>query len=106
MKEIIWYRKTLKLVSNFPEMIKRDLGYQLYRLQLGELLTMPHSRPMSTVANGCDELRIKGEDGAYRVFYLLSSHESIIVFHAFQKKTQRTPNNELELARKNLKELM
>ncbi len=67
---------------------------------------MPHSRPMPSVAAGVSELRVQGEDGAYRAFYLTHLQVGILVFHAFVKKAQRTPASEIELARKRLKELL
>jgi phage-related protein len=39
------------------------------------------------------------------VFYYTAAPEGVLVFHAFAKKTQRTPPLEIELARKRLKEL-
>ena len=49
---------------------------------------------------------MKGEDGIFRVFYYTASAAGVLVFHAFAKKTQRTPSPEIELARKRLKELL
>ena len=57
---------------------------------------MPNSRPMPKVAPGVSELRVRGEDGAYRGFYYTASARGILVFHAFVKKTQRTPPLEIE----------
>jgi phage-related protein len=73
---------------------------------MGEQIGMPNSRPMPGVATGVSELRVKGEDGIYRAFYYSSSAQGILVFHAFVKRTQRTPPLEIELARKRLKELL
>ena len=67
---------------------------------------MPLSKPMPAVASGVSELRVKGEDGVFRVFYFTATREGILVFHAFTKKTQRTPPLEIELAQKRLKELL
>jgi len=67
---------------------------------------MPNSRPMPDVAAGASELRLKSEDGTYRVFYYTASRRGVLVFHAFRKKTERTPPLEIELARKRLKELV
>jgi phage-related protein len=61
---------------------------------------------MPAVAAGVSELRVKVEDGAFRAFYYMASSQGVLVFHAFVKKTQRTPPLELELARKRLKELL
>jgi phage-related protein len=82
------------------------LGRGLYRLQLGEQLGMPNARPMPGVAAGVSELRVKGEDGSFRAFYYTASAQGVLVFHAFAKKTQRTPPLEIELGRKRLKELL
>ena len=67
---------------------------------------MPNSRPMPGVAAGVSELRVKAEDGSFRAFYYTASSRGVLVFHAFVKKTQRTPPLEIELARKRLKELL
>jgi phage-related protein len=67
---------------------------------------MPNSRPVPGVAAGVSELRVKGADGNYRAFYYAASSRGVLVFHAFVKKTQRTPPLEIELARKRLKELL
>jgi phage-related protein len=69
-------------------------------------LACRNSRPMPAVAPGVSELRVKGEDGIFRDFYYTASSLGVLVFHAFIKKTQRTPPLEMELARKRLKELL
>lgn len=105
MKKVVWIKKTLKVIQSFPDSVKKELGFFLFKLQRGEILEMPHSRSMPTVAKGCFELRVKAGDGSYRVFYLLKIENKVIVFHAFKKKTQKTPVKEINIARKNLKEL-
>lgn len=82
------------------------LGRGLFRLQMGEQLGMPNSRTMPVVAAGVSELRVKGQDGSFRAFYYAASSRGVLVFHAFAKKTQRTPPLEIELARKRLRELL
>ncbi len=67
---------------------------------------MRQARPTPSVAAGVWELRAQGEDGIYRAFYHAPSAEGILVFHAFVKKTRRTPPLEVRLARKRLKELL
>lgn len=41
-----------------------------------------------------------------RVFYLLKLAEAIVVFHAFQKKTQRTSTRELAIGQQRLNEVL
>lgn len=67
---------------------------------------MPLSRPMPAIAPGVEELRIKDRAGAYRVFYFTRLETAILIFHAFNKKTAKTPANEMELARTRLKEML
>ena len=94
------------MIRRFPKEVRSRLGRGLFRLQMGEQVGMPHARPMPTVAAGVSELRVQGEDGTYRAFYYTLSAEGILVFHAFVKKSQRTPPLEIQLARKRLKELL
>lgn len=81
-------------------------GKGLFLLQMGEPLGMPNARPMPGVGAGVSELRVKGKDGSFRAFYYAASSRGVLVFHAFMKKTQRTPPLEIELARKRLKQLL
>ena len=61
---------------------------------------------MPTVAPGAFELRVRDRGGSYRAFYLIKSERGILVFHAFEKRTQKTPRHEIERARKRLREML
>ncbi len=61
---------------------------------------------MTVIASGAHELRVKGEGATVRVFYYLRRVDAIIVFHAFLKKSQRTPSREIHLARRRLQEVL
>ena len=65
-------------------------------------LRMPHSRPLG---QGLFELRCKGREGVGRAFYCTMIGRQIVILHSFIKKTQETPDRELALARKRLKEI-
>jgi phage-related protein len=106
VRPIILHPKARETIRRFPKEARMRLGRGLYRLQLGEQLGMPNARPMPGVAAGVSELRVKGEDGSFRAFYYTASAHGVLVFHAFAKKTQRTPPLEIELGRKRLKELL
>jgi phage-related protein len=68
----------------------------------GADLRMPHSRAMG---RGLFELRCKGQEGIGRAFYCTMVNREIVVLHGFIKKTQETPERELTIARKRLKEV-
>lgn len=83
-----------------------EFGKLLLILQAGENITMPSSRPMPSIYNGVSELRIKDESGNYRIFYYIKLKNKILVFHAFQKKTQKTPTKEINTALLRLKTML
>jgi phage-related protein len=51
------------------------------------------------------ELRITGRDGISRAIYVTASGRRVIILRVFVKKTQKTPRNELEIARQRAKEV-
>lgn len=71
--------------------------------EYGPNLGMPHSKAMG---KGLFELRVKGKDGIARVFYCSQKGKIITVLHSFRKKTRKTPDKELDLARRRLKEVL
>ncbi len=106
MKPLLWHRKAKETISNFPDSVKKEIGFLFYRLQMGDHLTMPHASPMRSVAVGVHEVRVRGEDGIYRVFYFTKHEMGIFVFHAFIKKTQKTPIEEILKGKQRLNELL
>ena len=55
---------------------------------------------MKTVGSGTYEIRIKESSGEYRVFYVAKFGDTIYVIHAFQKKSQQTPERHLNVGRR------
>ena len=76
------------------------------RLQAGDQLSAPQSRPMKAIHQNAHELRIKDGRGIYRVIYILKMGDQILIPHAFSKKTQKTPLHEIQIATLRLKELL
>jgi len=106
VKQAHFHPKARAAIQEFPGEIKRELGKAIFDLQKGEKLSMPLSRPMPSVAPGVEELRVKDSTGAYRVFYFTRLADAIVVFHAFGKKTQKTPQREIDVGKKRLKEML
>ena len=80
-----------------------EAGYLLRRLQRGEKLSMPHSRPMPGLGRRCHELRIRDASINWRVVYRIDQ-DAIVILDVFGKKTQTTPQVVIENCRKRLKE--
>jgi phage-related protein len=106
LKAARFHPRVKDIVSSFPVEVKRTLGKAIFDLQKGAKLKMPLSRTMPSVGTGVEELRVKDASGAYRVFYFARLADSVLVFHAFQKKTEKTPNEEIRLGQKRLKEML
>ncbi len=80
-----------------------EVGFQLRRVQQGELLSMPLSRPMPTIGPNCHELRISdGErDSEWRIVYCIDS-VAVLVLEVFEKKTRETPETVKRVCRERL----
>jgi len=101
---VVFARACRKEIQVLPEAIRVDVAESMSRLDAGELLSMPLSRPMPEVGRGVHELRLNSFHGVYRVLYVV--RPGIVgVLHAFKKTTRSTPLRSLELARKRLKEV-
>ena len=106
MKSAVFHPKARDAIREFPEDVRRGFGKAIFDLQKGDKLSMPLSRTMASVAAGVEELRVKDRSGTYRVFYYTRLTDSILIFHAFAKKTQKTPQHEIDLAQQRLKEMI
>ena len=61
---------------------------------------------MATIGKGVWEIRISDEAGQFRVIYIAKFKDAVFVLHCFQKKSQKTPLKDLDLASKRLRELL
>ena len=92
-----------KELKDFPITVKEDLADALALLDEGVNLSMPLSRPMPSIGSGVHELRLKDRSGIYRVVYFIRQQADILLIHAFQKKSQQTPKENIGLAKQRLK---
>jgi len=63
-------------------------------------------KPMPEIGKGVEEIRVREESGIYRVIYTARLADAVYVLHAFQKKTMRTSRQDIEIARRRLKQQM
>ncbi len=104
MKPVIFLGSSLTQLRAFPDHPRRDMGFQIDRLQHG--LEPDDWKPMATIGVGVREIRVRDGTGAYRVIYTARIADAVYVLHAFQKKTQATAQRDLDLAAKRLRDLM
>lgn len=89
-KPLVWLKGEVK-TPPFGEIARVEAGLLLRRLQKGQMLSLPHSRPMPVIGSQCHELRIPDRDQTWRIVYHLSA-DAVVVLDVFSKKTQATPD--------------
>jgi phage-related protein len=99
-KPLVWLQGEVK-TPPFGERARLEAGLFLRRLQQGQALSLPHSRPMPSIGGQCHELRISDRDQVWRIVYHTAA-DAIVVLDVFSKKTQKTPVQILEVCRKRL----
>ena len=74
----------------------------LRRLQRGEALGLPQSRPMPVIGRRCHELRIVDETSTWRIVYR-TDDDAVVVVEVFAKKTAATPRRVIASCRRRLR---
>jgi len=82
---------------------RTEAGELLARLQRGEVLSMPHSRPMPAIGPRCHELRVKDAGTEWRVMYR-ADRDAVLVLEVFGKTTRTTPEAVIRNCRRRLRE--
>lgn len=80
-----------------------ETGFLLRRLQRGERLQMPQSRPMPSIGARCHELRINDAGATWRLIYRIDP-DAIVIAEVFVKKTQKTPKEVIQACKRRMKE--
>jgi phage-related protein len=99
-KPLVWLHGEIK-TPPFSSEARIEAGFLLGRLQEGESLGMPHSKPMPDIGSGCHELRVRDTTLNWRIFYALTD-EYIVILGVYAKKTQKTPTKVIEVCRTRL----
>jgi phage-related protein len=100
-KPLVWLENEVKSPP-FSAAARREAGLLLRRLQRGEKLNLPHSRPMPAIGRRCHELRIPDQDKAWRIVYRID-HDAIIIWEVFAKKGRTTPRYVIEACKMRIK---
>jgi len=83
-------------LRDMPAEARHELGLDLMAVQYGG---EPRDfKPMPGVGAGACEIRYRDATGAFRVIYVAKFADAVYVLHAFQKKAEKTPRPDLDLA--------
>ncbi len=99
-RPLVWLSGEIK-TPPFSAAARLEAGTLLRRLQRGEPLGLPHSRPMATIGRRCHELRIVDETKSWRILYRADT-DAIVILGIFKKTTRTTPKRVMDQAKKRL----
>ena len=101
-KPLVWLSTVVKSPP-FSMEARLEAGFLLRKLQKGQILEMPHSRPMPVIGERCPELRVVDAGKTWRIMYRIDS-DAIVILDVFSKKTRATPQSVVSRSRKRLRE--
>ncbi len=99
-KPLAWLHGEVKSPP-FSSTARVEAGLLLRRLQAGETLGLPHSRPMPVVGPGCHELRVVDGRLSWRLVYHLD-RDAVVILDVFSKKSEATPKSVITSCRRRL----
>lgn len=100
-KPLVWLHGEVK-TPPFTQQARIEAGTLLRRLQQGEKLGMPHSRPMPSIGANCHELRVRDEVANWRIIYRVDV-DAIVIAKVFAKKSAATPKHVIEKCKQRLR---
>jgi phage-related protein len=100
-KPLVWLEGEIK-TPPFSAAARLEAGTLLRRLQQGESIGMPHSRPMPSIGPRCHELRIRDLDQNWRIIYRIDA-DAIVIVDVFSKKTGATPRSVINRCQRRLR---
>lgn len=101
-KPLVWLHGEVK-TPPLTAAARVEVGFLLRRLQRGENVGMPVSRPMPSVGKRCHELRVNDETATWRILYRVDE-DAIVILEVFSKKTMATPKKVIETAQRRLQQ--
>jgi phage-related protein len=100
-KPLVWLHGKVK-TPPFSAAARLEVGVLLRRLQRGERLGMPQSRPLPSLGPRCHELRIQDAEATWRLVYRVDA-DAIVIAEVFSKKTRATPRQVMEVCQRRLR---
>jgi phage-related protein len=100
-KPLVWLHGEVR-TPPFSRAARLEAGFLLRRLQDGESIEMPSSRPMPAIGRNCHELRIDDGGITWRLVYHLEP-DAVVILEVFQKKSRTTPKQIVEVTRRRLR---
>lgn len=78
-------------------MVRRKINFVLKLVETQRIIPRKFFRIIENT-DGIYEIRVEVENNIYRIFCCLDDGAVVVLFHGFQKKTQKTPLKEIKRA--------
>ena len=98
---MVWLHGEVK-TPPLTQTARLEAGLLLRRLQQGENIGLPKSRPMPGIGAHCHELRVRDENKNWRIIYRIDD-DAIIIAEVFDKTTRETPISVIENCQQRLR---
>lgn len=99
-KPIVWLHGEIK-TPPFSKEARIETGYLLRKLQNGDKLSLPQSRPMPSIGVRCHELRINDKNKTWRIVHRLDN-DAVVILEVFEKKSNNTPKDVIDTCKKRI----
>jgi phage-related protein len=104
IKPVEFRGRSLDELRDFPDDVRAEAGHQIYQVQCG--LEPTDWKAMPDIGAGVREIRVRDASGIFRVIYVANLEDAVFVLHCFQKKTEKTSKRDIDMVKKNFKELL
>jgi phage-related protein len=101
-KPLVWLHGEVK-TPPFSRAARVEAGFLLRRLQNGDRIAMPASRPMPMIGANCHELRVDDGGVTWRIVYHVAV-DAVVILDVFQKKSRTTPKHVIDVSRRRLRD--
>src|SRR3972149_3205330 len=101
-KPLVWLHGEVQ-TPPFSSEARLEAGFLLRKLQMGDKLSLPLSRPMPNIGSRVHELRFNDHGATWRVVYRIDT-DAIIIGEVFSKKSRETPKKVIQACRVRLKD--
>jgi phage-related protein len=103
-RQIIYFKNYyFDFFDKQSEKVKNKIDYVLFLITVADRIPQKFFQHLEGT-NGLYEIRVEYQGNIYRIFCCFDEGDLVVLFNGFQKKSQKTPSNELDKAVKIMKE--
>lgn len=103
MRKVIFEGDTLTVIRELPDDARHRAGYEIDRIQRD--IEPTNWKPFTSIGQGVCEIRIQ-MGRQFRVIYIAKFDDRVHVLHVFEKKSQKTRQSDIAIAKRRLKEVI